>query len=252
MTISRTLRSLATACLLALAAGRANAGSVFYAGGLTVNNYNLGYGLDKWDEFTAVLDAATSDRVTVGADFSDLGQMLAHDALFVAARKNSAARLSDVELDNLATFIATGRRVLFVGEYNYRTIITQFLDLVGGELGTGGAPDATAVIANEITAGASMVHVSVARTAVGGTPLYDTAFATLWGENVLTVLDMSVFSDSDWDEADNAQFAANVAGWLAASQTAAVPEPASVVTLGLACGLLAGVAARRRSAAPSI
>jgi hypothetical protein len=81
---------------------------------------------------------------------------------------------------------------------------------------------------------------------IGGTPVFDFAFASLFGpqQNVLMIRDSDIFRDERAGLADNARFVHNAADWLAESQST-VPEPATVALLG---GGLAGIGfiARRR------
>ena len=83
--------------------------------------------------------------------------------------------------------------------------------------------------------------------AVGGAPLFDTvgggSVATLWGENVLTVLDTFLWFDGDLLLQDNAQFAINIADWIAEPPPGSIPEP---TTLLLLCLGLAGIGFTRR------
>ena len=110
-----------------------------------------------------------------------------------------------------------------IGENNGWPIWNQsILDLVGGTNGNfEHNGNTSSIISNDLTAGVGSVYVAYAGiVSIGGQSLFDKNFATLWGSNVLTVLDVNVQSDAYWTVADNAQFGINVANWLAS------PSPA--------------------------
>ncbi len=202
-----------------------------------------GYGFNRWDNFSGEIDAAFGNDVTVVSGFDNLAQMLLHDSLLLDQRWTTGS-LSLTEAANIATFAATGRRVLLMGENNSWTAWNnQILGIVGGTYAGEFAGSTSRLVVNEITAGAPTLDLPFAGTAGlggGGTALYDSNFATLWGanQNVLTVLDINVWDDDYWDVENGGVFGANVAAWLA------VPEPGTASLLGF--GLIGLAAFRRR------
>jgi len=203
--------------------------------GTIVNDSNFYYGGSRWPEMTSTIDAAF-DTVTLASDLSDLDGMLAHDRLWVDSRSFHGDPLSPVELANIQSFIATGRRVVLMGERGV-TWSTQILSIVGGVwagegLGSGVA-NALPVVP-ELTRGVGSIDFSQNGfgQASGGTPLFDRPWSTLWDGNVLTVLDVVVFNQ--WRSDNHAQYGRNVVEWLA------VPEPTTINLLALTiviCGL---------------
>jgi hypothetical protein len=213
----------------------------------------LGYGYDNyyWSNMTSALNTATENNFDEIASFTDLDLMLTYDAIWLDARAPEAT-LTTQEIDNITAFLGTGRRAVLMGENSAWTAWDQQIVGIGGGTYAGANSSATtsSAIDNELTTGASSVSLPYAGVvAAGGISLYDVNFATLWGDNLLTVLDINVFSDSYWSTASNGQFAENVANWIANSgQAAPVPEPSTVLLLS---GGLVGLAwcARKRKKA---
>ena len=186
-----------------------------------------GYGLSTWDNFTAEIDEAFNDQVTVTPDLNNLSQMLTFEALLLNQRGPSGS-LGATEATNIAIFAATGRRVLMIGENDsWSAWNNQILAIVGGSYAGEVNTAATRLVEHDITNGAPTLQLPLSGTAgqaLGGTALYNPNFATLWGDNqnVLTVLDVNVWDDRRWNTNNGGVFGANVAAWLA------VPEPTSL------------------------
>lgn len=207
---------------------------------------DYGYGYSQWTSFTSELDSASGNGVTVVADYNDLSQLLAADALFLDQRWTSGS-LNANELSNLAAFISTGKKIVLMGENSFWTNWNnQILGLVGSSHAGDFNGITNTLISHELTAGVSSVSLGTSGLAVsGGIALFDQNWATLWGtnQNVLTILDVNALSDSYWYIADNGVFARNVATWLSSSST--VPDDGSTVAL-LGLALIALGALRRQ------
>ena len=218
---------------------------------------DYGYGDSYWDNFSSALNTATGGSVALTSNFENLAQMLGYDALLLQARQaggGTGGLLSATEVSNLSAFMATGRRVVMMGENNNWTAWNQqILGIVGGTFVGNVSGIAVAIVANDITASAWTVSITVggveSGTALGGTGLYSKNFATLWNDNVLTVLDVNVWSDGSWSSYDNGQFGTNVANWLAAP-AAVIPEPSTFLIWSLlgGLGIMVGWYRRRKAA----
>lgn len=198
--------------------------------GTTQTFSDFGYGGSQWDNMTAALNAATSNSFDTAPNFENLSQVLTYDALWLDVR-GTVDTLTVSEYNNIQSFIATGKRVVMIGENSSWTAWNQqIVGMNGGSYGgleANGA--ANSVISNELTNGAPTLDLPTAGVvSSGGTALYDPNFATLWGDNVLTVLDINIFADGFWGNANNGIFATNVANWIADSSgpTPVQPIPA--------------------------
>jgi hypothetical protein len=173
----------------------------------------------------------------------------AYDRLWIDFRADNSA-LSTSEALELATFIASGKRTVIIGENNgFTTWNNSFLALLGGTSNPQCFYSNTAtVLTHALTAGVSSTTPACASLAVGGTSLFADNYATLWGaqQNVLTVLDADVFDDNFGQAANNPQFATNVATWLAQPTVVATPEPASLLLMATGLMAVAAVRARRK------
>jgi hypothetical protein len=99
----------------------------------------------------------------------------------------------------------------------------------------------TPVVSNQLTDGVGSVIAPAHGVAFGGVALFSDNFATLWSDNVLTILDVDAFNDTYWNDADNAVFAQNVADWIATP----VPVPPAVWLFGSGLVGLLGMARRQ-------
>lgn len=190
------------------------------------------YGGDPWSTMTSILDTATGNDVHVVSDFENLDQMLSYDALFINLRSRYIdPPISATELNNITIFINTGRRVVMVGENPFWASWNEIiLSLAGGTLSsdTSVSMGATSysIVNNELTYGVNSIYYG-GSTAIGGTPLFCDNIATLWGDNILTVLTTNVFEKNNINNSDNKQFCTNIANWIAYNDMQA-PVPATI------------------------
>lgn len=193
------------------------------------------YGSPAWSNMNSLIDQGFGN-VIVTASITDAAVANA-DAMWVDIRAPFTALPAD-ELVALSEFIASGRRVVFMGEnVLWADWITPVIAPFGGSF-DGGTVFGTALptsAAPELTVGVADVQLFSAGIASGGTALFDQNWATLWSDNFLTLLDGNVFDDVRFG--GNEPFAENVVSWLA------VPTPGSAGLLGLAA--VAGLRRRR-------
>lgn len=249
------MRFISFSCLFLLA-------SLAQAASLYVTNTGYidqshGYQGSSKDQFSGYLDNEFGTVSTGG--LNDLQAMLEHDALWVTLHDQSRV-LTTQETSNLDAFIATGRRVLMVGEHDSWDVWnTSMLSVVGATavnynpLGCCSGT-ASSVATHELLTGVSTVKFQaggIIDDVGSGLLLFDQAVAALWGDNVLGLMDLSFITDPQYGQGstnitagDNAQFASNTATWLAGS--AAVPVPAAAWLFGSALTGL-GFLRRRRN-----
>lgn len=221
------------------------------AGTLLVNQQDpyigsYGYGLDRWVAFSAMLDAQFG-ATNITVQTSNLTDLLAYDSLMVVPTDPGGSHpvLDATEIANLQAFIATGRRVLLVGENDAWTAWNNsILSAVGGSFAgelSVVEGDLAPVLVHPLTAGVSLLRYRVDGLATGGTSLFDMNLATLWGagQNTLSVLSSNIIEDYYFGISDNTAFATNMAAWLDGADTGQVPEPASYLLAGLGMALVA-------------
>lgn len=194
------------------------------------------YGSASWTQMTSLIDDTFASVSLVPA--LSAAALQNADALWVDHRGAFTA-LPQAEFNALMGFIASGRRVVFMGEnvlwadWNRPVLEALGGGFVGGTVFANAMPTGASP---ELTAGVSGVQLTSAGIAQGGISLFDQNWATLWGENVLTLLDGDAFASPTFRDG-NAAYAENVVDWLA------VPGPAPVVAVTL--GMLT-VTRRRR------
>ena len=202
-----------------------------------------GYGETNWSATTAAINMATGKQVTVVADFANATQVNSADALWIDLGQVFNGVLSPPEIANIANFIDSGRRVVMFGDNsNWESWNNSILSLVGGTFSSFNTHDvAYTAVNNSLTAGVSTIFVSQgggeAGVATEGTQLFDQNVATLWNSNVLTILDVNLFSNEWLGGEDNTRFMHNVVDWVTSSPGSVVPEPATLFVwsgLGLA------------------
>jgi len=202
-----------------------------------------GYGLTSWTGMsTALNNAFGAGNITVNsAPLNNLSYLLSFDRLWITP-PNPGGSLTAAEISNVQAFIATGRRVVLLGENNsWAAWNTSILLTVGGTYsGVETSDTLTPAITHPLTAGVTSLHTiadGLAGIAAGGTSVFNENVATLWGgsQSVLSLLSVNVMDDST----GNPQFRVNMAQWLVA-----VPEPTTLALLGL--GALALLISRRR------
>ena len=214
----------------------------------------LVYGTSGWQRVTNAINTAFGGAANVsvldGLTAAGLGGV---DALWIDLRAGSSS-LSAAERTELRNFAATGRRVVIIGEnQGWTTWNNSFLNELGGSFDQRATGTPAVALTHPITSGITNLPLASAGTAIGGTSLFASNVATLWGPtaNVLTFLDASTLGDGNWNNlilggpSNQAIFAGNVTTWVAAP-VAVIPEPGTWMLLGTGLLALGGVAARRR------
>ncbi len=220
-----------------------------------------GYGSTAWSGFTAGLDSAAANAgisIQTTGSLNDAATVDAAGAIWVDLRNNGTTgtfRLSAQESQNLSGFIASGRRVVFIGENStYTRWNRSFLGLVGA----GFSRDASAIsptsvaVAHPLLRNVATIDPTVAGAAdLAGadtpTPLFSEPVATLFGSdlNVLAILDSELFADASAGAADNAAFRDNTIDWIVAGAAAPVPSPLGGGGVSVLLSLLAARRQRR-------
>jgi hypothetical protein len=263
--------------LLAMASPSFGLPSLLYVQG----GYNVDYHGSNDATLSNKLDElfGAANITVVGAATNDLSDILSYDRVIVSVggfngdyHANRPDHLTAAQQASVASFMATGRRAVLIGEWadpnwtDWRNWDTSVLNAIGGSIDDG--PDFTpygfsafptareftsptgSPGTEELTPGVTAVSPALAGGVVGGTQVFDVHFASLFGpqNNVLYSGDSEIFTDSYFfqtPDGSNRNFVLNAATWLRGEETPApVPEPRAVLLLGV--GLTALLANRRR------
>lgn len=224
--------------VLMLVGGTAEAGTLY----VSQRDVLPGTGYGNWSGLTSALNSAFGPgAITVGTGL--IGDLSGYSALWIQAPKAGDAGLTPAEQATVMAFLATGRRVVMVGEnFSWLDWDNSILATVGGSYGgfLQGSFLLTPVVTHPVTFGILTVSASDDGLANGGTALFSENVVTLWGsqQNAISVLSIGMLDDTSQGggTAGNKQLKTNLAVWLASTDTTAVPEPGTVVMAGL--GLL--------------
>ena len=195
---------------------------------------DYGYGLGSWNGMTAALNSAFgAGNITVNTTpLNNLAYLLSFDRLWITAPQPGDPGLTATEIANVQAFIATGRRVVLIGENNsWASWNNSILQTVGGTYtGIDTSDTLTPSIVHPLTAGISSLSTVADGLAIGGTSLFSENVATLWGpsQNVVSLLSVNVIDDFTGSATGNQQFKINLANWLVV-----VPEPSAMSLMGL-------------------
>ena len=243
-----TKQALIAACLLLLNSSPLGAVT------LLVNQHNpvilippdgYGYGLPRWTSMTDKLDAAFGPgNITVSNQrLDDLNALLAYDRLWITVRDvQPELALTPLEQANVAAFVATGRRAVLVGEnLAFFSWNVSILAPLGGAYTEGAFGPSTTIYEHPLTAGVHELELAADGASLGGTPLFSSNVAALWGpsENALTVMSANVIGE--YHGLANLRFQENIANWLAA------PEPSSSLMGAMAIVMLTCARRQRRA-----
>jgi hypothetical protein len=184
---------------------------------------------------------------------SDTTLVSSSTALLLNLRLNGSAAtaLSATEVTNLQAFIASGKRVLIIGENSssFSGWDQSFINAVGNSatyspIVTNGS--VTPVVTNSLTAGVTSVAIGGGGSVLGGTELFSQNVAATFGasDNVLLVMDVNALSNNS---GGTDQFQKNIATWLGGSVASDVPEPASWAMMLVGFGTIGfGMRSRQR------
>lgn len=177
------------------------------------------YGGVEWDDLSAAIDDSAAS-VTLTNDLSDLPTLLQYDAIWIDQRDNDTGpgpgELSPAEESAVAAFIATGRRVVMIGEnQNWADWNDQILGLVGGTFDGEVFPTRLLPVSdNELTWGVAYWNVGSPGKCFGGVRLFDENAVTLWKLSALTILEVNGLSDAYAADPNNRRLIDNVAAWI--------------------------------------
>jgi len=200
---------------------------------------NYGYGGSPWDNMTAEINTAFggAGNVTVVADFES-ETLTDYDAVWIDVGGRDADgeaqySLSATEESKIDAFIDTGKRVVMIGENSaWENWNNEILGVVGDSYSGSFSATITTSYSHDLTDSVSSVKSVWGGEPVNGTSLFSRKVATLWeaSENVLVFMDVNLWDDTYWSNNDNAQFAQNVASWIAEPTNAAptITAPTSI------------------------
>ena len=215
------------------------------------NNFR-GYGTNNWTTMSSYLDQASNTQITVASFLSDAAQVAAADALWIDVgpiNGGSSGYLTSEELSNISDFMATGRRVVFIGEHgSWSDWNNQMLNIFGSQQSSGWPTGSLDTVADhDLTVGVSAIHIGTgyATLTPRGLQLFEKNVATVWDGNVVTLLDSNILDDNNLPLEDNDRFARNLANWISQDVNHPVPEPTTIVVWSL-LGVVGMTITRRR------
>ncbi|PZU06612.1 PEPxxWA-CTERM sorting domain-containing protein [Sphingomonas sp.] len=248
------MRHLLAAALFAIASPATS--TILVNSSFAPDSYYMGTGGDM-ETLSADL-AGQPGGYAFGA-LDDAAAVAAASALFINLRMfdigsyddpvGQDQQFTDAEIANVNAFLATGKRVVIVGDnQSFSNWDKSILALAGNNapdtlLGSNGL--ALPIVANELTEGTGPLNIIFGGShTTGGIDLYEQQAVTLWRaqSNLLTILDVNVLDDVY----GNRRFQQNVAAWLGASAATELPEPATWAAFVIGFGLIGATMRQRR------
>lgn len=176
-----------------------------------------GYQGSASTQFTGIVDSEFSTVDVVG-DFEDLNQLLQYRALVLDLPSNGSFTLSASEMSNIQSYVASGGKVLVIGDQTYFQGWNESIAvLVGGTYvhqNTQGAISRVNVVPGLNANAATLSVAGATKITGGGTVLYGTGEVVLWGDKLLTQMDVDITRDGFIAQQQNAIYTQDVITWL--------------------------------------